>query len=237
MEFPVFIGEKKLLFDSELQGVMIEGKEFISTKDTPLVYEQVKDKRSDHVRVQMSSNTSTLIPALRVLGISYPEYFDHKDVVQSQNNIRFYWNKSQLAAYYNRYSTDNMKYEDRKQTIKDAVAFLTSGKEFDLPEEYLHELSEPCKVLGFYGGFPIFDSSTGVAKLLSRLGIHIDPEVVMISTPMDEYATTVYELATELGSALGIQGVYKKNRVSFSEKEKVVEFLKREALGKSNEFV
>jgi hypothetical protein len=125
-----------------------------------------------------------------------------------------------------------MKFEDRKETIKAAVAFLVSDKSFELPEEYLKELSEPCTLLGFYGGFPIFDSSTGVAKLLSRFGIHFDPESVIISTPMDEHASVVYELATKIGSALGIQGVYKKNRVVFAEKKVVMDFIMKEALGK-----
>ncbi|MFZ6022600.1 MAG: hypothetical protein ACOYT9_04000 [Patescibacteria group bacterium] len=232
MEFPVMIGDKKLVFDSNLQGVMVEGKEFVSTKDTPLVYEQVKDLRHAHVRTQMSSNTSTLIPALRVLGVRYPAYFDQPEVVASQNDISFYWNKSKLAAYYNRFSTDNLAYEVRKETIKKAVEFLANRDTIDLPEEYLKEMDEPCAFLGIFRGFPIFDSKTGVAKLLCRIGIHIDPEVVMISTPLDEHSSLVYELATQIGSELGIQGVYKKNRVSFSQKEQVVDFILKEARGK-----
>jgi hypothetical protein len=234
MEFPIVFGDKKMVFDSTLSGVMVSGKEFLATKDSELIYYQIQDRREEHIRLQMSSNTSTVIPALKVLGIPYPSYFDEEEVVKSQNDITFYWKKSKLAAYYNRYSTDALKNEERKPVIKEAIAFLTSGAPFDLPEEYLKELSEPCKLLGFYGGFPVFDSSTGMAKLLSRFGIHFDPESVMISTPMDEHANTVYELATKIGSALGIQGVYKKNRVTFSQKEMVVEFILREALGKSN---
>lgn len=236
MEFPLVLGgDKKLIFDSELKGVMVSGKEFIATKDSPLIYDQLQGKKEESVvRVQMTANTSTLIPALRILGISYPAYFDERPVVESQNDVTFYWNKSKLAAYYNRYSTDHLLYADRKQIIKAAVAFLTSDT-FELPEEYLSELSKPCKVLGFFEGFPIFDSSTGLAKLVSRLGIHIDPESIMISTPFDEHSTLVYNLATKIGSDLGIQGVYKKNRVTFSEKELVLTHIMKYALGKPTE--
>ncbi|MCC7303955.1 hypothetical protein IT418_00865 [bacterium] len=152
--------------------------------------------------------------------------------MNSQNDITFYWKKSQLAAYYNRYSTDNLKYAERQGVIKEAVAFITSGKVFDLPEEYLTELSEPCKILGFYGGFPIFDSSIGMAKLLSRLGIHVDLEAIMISTPMDEHAQTVYALAKEIEDKLVIQGFYKKNRVVIAERQKVFDFLMKSCLGR-----
>jgi hypothetical protein len=234
MEFPVEIQGKKLIFDSSLSGVMVSGKELIATKDLPLIYHQVAelvDRNEKTVRLQMSSNTSTLIPALKVLGLRYPAYFDRKDVVNSQNDITFYWSKSQLAAFYNRYSTDRLEYPERKQVIKEAVAFLTSNAEFSLPEEYLAHLKEPCKLLGFYRGFPIFDDSTGMPKLLSRLGIHVGPESVMVSTPLDEHATLVYETATQIGTDLGIQGVYKKNRVSFAEKDLVINYLREKGLG------
>lgn len=234
MQFPIEVQDKKLIFDSSLSGVMVSGKELIATKDSPLVYHQVTellDRHEQTVRLQMSSNTSTLIPALRVLGLPYPAYFDREDVVNSQNDITFYWNKSQLAAYYNRYSTDRLEYPERKQVIKDAVEFLTSSTELTLPEEYLEHLKEPCKLLGFYRGFPVFDDATGMPKLLSRLGIHVGPESVMVSTPLDEHATLVYETATQIGSDLGIQGVYKKNRVSFAEKDPVVRYLKENGLG------
>ena len=238
MEFPVTVNGKTMVFDSELNGVMISGKEFVSTKDLPLVYEQVKDKRDEHVRLQMSSNTSTLIPALRVLGIPYSSYFDQEDVVNSQNDITFYWKPSKLAAYYNRFSTDLLEYETRKQTIKDAVQFITTNVEnLDLKDEYIEQLLMPCRLLGFYGGFPIYDSKTGMAKLVSRVGIHIDPESIMISTPLDEHSRVVYDIATEIGSKLGIQGVYKKNRVTFSEKELVYKFLVENAVSKSPDFI
>jgi len=231
MEFPIEIQGKKLIFDSSLSGVMVSGKEFVATKDLPLIYYQIEDRHEPTVRLQMSSNTSTLIPALRVLGLPYPAYFDLEPVVKSQNDITFYWNKSQLAAYYNRFSTDRLEYPERKQVIKDAVAFLTGNRDLNLPEEYLHELSEPCKLLGFYQGFPVFDGSTGMAKLLSRIGIHVDPESIMISTPLDEHASLVYETATKIGSDLKLQGVYKKNRVVFAEKEKVFAYLIEKGLG------
>jgi hypothetical protein len=74
---------------------------------------------------------------------------------------------------------------------------------------------EPCKLFGFYQGFPIFDSSVGFAKLQSRLGIHIGREEVMVSTPLDRYEPDVYELAELLGKATGLDYSKKKNRVLF----------------------
>jgi len=236
MEFPIEFQGKKLIFDSSLTGLMISGKELLATKDTPLIYYQLPERKEQTVRLQMSSNTSTLIPALKALGVSYPAYFDEKAVVESQNDITFYWKPSKLAAYYNRYSTDKLEYPQRKERIKEAVEFLTSNTAQTLPEEYLHELREPCRLVGFYKGFPIYDGSTGMAKLLSRIGIHIDSESVMVSTPLDEHASLVYEMATQLGTGLGIQGVYKKNRVVFAEKEKVVRYLQQQGLGMQPEF-
>jgi hypothetical protein len=74
---------------------------------------------------------------------------------------------------------------------------------------------EPSRLLGFYQGFPIFDGSTGFARLQSRLGIHVDPETVMISTPLDKYETDVYELAELLAKETGLDYSKKKNRVIF----------------------
>ncbi len=232
MEFDItFPGNKSITFDSSLRGLYVNGKEYIADADSGLVYDQTKDLRAETVRVQMSSNTSTLIPALRVIGVTYPAYFDEPDVIASQNNISFYWKKSKLASFYNLYSTDNKPYEQRQETIKDAVAFLTSTAPFVLTEEYLHELSEPVKVLGFYEGFPIFDGASGLAPLVSRLGIHITVEGVMISTPIDQYAADVYALAKKLEHELGVIGNYKKNRVTFGEKEQIIKYLLNNMFG------
>jgi hypothetical protein len=174
----------------------------------------------------MSTNTSTLIPALRILGIPYHSYFDERAVVESQNNITFYWNPSQLAAFYNRFSTDELEYQDREPVIRRAVDFLLSNKDsLPLEEEFLARMLEPCKLLGFYQGFPIFDSSVGFAKLQSRLGIHIGREEVMVSTPLDRYESEVYELAELLGKETGLSYSQKKNRVIFAKDPTLLELL------------
>ena len=114
------------------------------------------------------------IPALRTLGIPYSAYFDNREVVESQNDITFYWNPSKLAAFYNRFSTDELDYADREPVIRKAVEFFRSNpRRLPLPEELLARMSEPSRLLGFYQGFPIFDGSTGFAKLQSRQGIHL----------------------------------------------------------------
>ncbi len=90
----------------------------------------------------------------------------------------------------------NWTIADREPVIRGAVEFLLSHPgALPLPEETLARMSEPSRLLGFYQGFPIFDGSTGFAKLQSRLGIHLDSEAVMISTPLDKYEADVYELA------------------------------------------
>ena len=55
----------------------------------------------------------------------------------------------------------------------------------------------------------------GFAKLQSRLGIHLDSETVMISTPLDRYESDVYELAERLSRETGLDHSKKKNRVIF----------------------
>jgi hypothetical protein len=167
-----------------------------------------------------------LIPAFRALGIPYASYFDERDVVESQNDITFYWKPSKLAAFYNRFSTDELDYAEREPVIRQAVEFLISnGPTLPLPEELLSRMVEPCKLLGFYQGFPIFDSSTGFAKLQSRLGIHLDPESVMISTPLDKYEGDVYELADSLARESGLDYSKKKNRVIFPKDERLLKVL------------
>ena len=84
---------------------------------------------------------------------------------------------------------------------------------------------EPARLLGFHQGFPIFDGSTGFAKLQSRLGIHIDPETVMISTPLDKYEVDVYELAEAIARETGLAYSKKKNRVIFPRDEQLLKKL------------
>jgi hypothetical protein len=89
----------------------------------------------------------------------------------------------------------------------------------------LARMLEPSKLLGFYQGFPIFDSSIGFAKLQSRLGIHIGTEDVMVSTPLDRYESDVYELAELLSRETGLDYSKKKNRVIFPKDPKLLELL------------
>jgi hypothetical protein len=89
----------------------------------------------------------------------------------------------------------------------------------------LAPMLEPCKLLGFYQGFPIFDSSVGFAKLQSRLGIHIGSEDVMVSTPLDRYESDVYELAELISKETGLSYSKKKNRVIFPNDLKLLKLL------------
>src|SRR5215510_8988813 len=159
MRFDIPLGPKRLIFDSDLHGLRIEGMEYLSGRDGALIYDKTRDlPATDEVELQMSTNTSTLIPALRALGIPYARYFDERPVVESQNDITFYWKPSQLAAFYNRYSTDELDYAEREPVIRQAVGFLTSNPQMlPLTEELLSRMSEPSRLLGFYQGFPIFD--------------------------------------------------------------------------------
>jgi hypothetical protein len=200
--------------------------DYLSGRDGILIYDKTRDVTADDVELQMSTNTSTLIPALRALGIYYAPYFDERPVVDSQNDITFYWKPSQLAAFYNLYSTDDLDYADREPVIRRAVDFLTSNPQtLPLPEELLSRMSEPSRLLGFYQGFPIFDGSTGFARLQSRLGIHVDPDSVMISTPLDKYEADVYELAEHLANETGLEYSKKKNRVMFLKEDKLLKTL------------
>lgn len=203
------------------------GVEYLSGRDGILIYDKTRDlPEADEVEVQMSTNTSALIPALRALRIPYAPYFDERPMVESQNDITFYWKPSRLAAFYNRYSTDELDYAEREPIIRRAVDFITSNPQtLPLPEELLTRMSEPSTLLGFYEGFPIFDGSTGFARLQSRLGIHIDTETVMISTPLDKYEADVYELAEGLAKETGLEYSKKKNRVMFLKEEKLLKVL------------
>jgi hypothetical protein len=226
MKFEIEIETKRLIFDSDLHGLSIRGTEYLSGREGVLIYDQTRGLAADKVELQMSTNTSTLIPALRVLGIPYPPYFDERPVVESQNDITFYWKPSQLAAFYNRYSTDELDYADREPVIRRAVEFLVSNPQtLPLQEEFLSRMLEPVRLLGFYQGFPIFDGSTGFARLLSRLGIHLDIETVMISTPLDKYEGDIYELAESLAQATGLDYSKKKNRVIFPKEARLLKLL------------
>jgi hypothetical protein len=226
MRFELELGPKHLIFDSDLHGLRIQGTEYLSGRDGVLIYDQTKDVYADEVELQMSTNTSTLIPALRTLGLPYPPYFDERPVVESQNDITFYWQPSKLAAFYNRFSTDELDYADREPVIRQAVEFVLSNPgTIPLPEELLARMLEPSRLLGFYQGFPIFDGSTGFAKLLSRLGIHVDSETVMISTPLDKYEDDVYELAERLAGETGLDYSKKKNRVMFLKDDRLIKLL------------
>ena len=226
MRFEIERNSKRLVFNSDLQGLKVNGVEYVSGKDGILIYDKTRGLQTDEVELQMSTNTSTLIPALHVLGITYNSYFDERPVVESQNNITFYWNPSKLAAFYNQFSTDELEYRDRAPDIRRAVDFLLSTSDnLPLQEEFLARMLEPCKLLGFYQGFPIFDSSVGFAKLLSRLGIHIDSEEVMVSTPLDQYETDVYKLAELLSQNTGLSFSKKKNRVIFPKSPKLLKLL------------
>ena len=226
MRFGIEQSSGRLLFDSELRGLRIGGTEYISGRDGALIYDQTRDVRAEEVELQMSTNTSTLIPALRALDIPYHPYFDERDVVESQNDITFYWKPSKLAAFYNRFSTDELEYASREPVIRQAVDYLAANLEtLPLPEELLERMRQPVRLLGFYRGFPIFDGSTGFAKLQSRLGIHLDPEAVMISTPLDRYEGDVYELAESLAAETGLEYSKKKNRVIFPGDERLLRVL------------
>ena len=226
MRFEIELGPKRLIFDSDLHGIRIQGREYLSGRDGVLIYDKTRDLQADEVELQMSTNTSTLIPALRTLGISYSPYFDDREVVQSQNDITFYWDPSKLAAFYNRFSTDELDYTEREPVIRQTVEFLRSNdRALPLSEELLARMLEPARLLGFYQGFPIFDGSTGFAQLQSRLGIHVDPESVMISTPLDKYEDDVYELAEHLAGKTGVDFSKKKNRVIFLKDDKLLQLL------------
>lgn len=226
MRFAISIGPKQLTFDSDLHGVRINGMAYLAGRDGVLIYDQTLGLTAEQVEVQLSTNTSTLIPALRTLRLAYAPYFDERPVVDSQNDITFYWKPSQLAAFYNRYSTDELDYAEREPIIRQAVDFLLANPvTLPLPEELLTRMSEPSRLLGFYAGFPIFDGSTGFARLQSRLGIHVDTETVMVSTPLDKYEADVYELAEQLARETGLEYSKKKNRVMFAKEERLMRVL------------
>ena len=225
ISFDIKIGQKTLSFSSKTGGLIVNGKEYLALADGVLVYDKTKSVRANQVICQLSTNTSTLIPALRILGLAYNPYFDKRKVLESQNDITFYWQPSRLAAFYNRFSTDRVEPEKREPIIEKAVNFLIEsarkGENF-LPSELLKRIKEPCKLLGFYQGFPIFDGMKGMPKLLCRLGIHISPDNIMISTPLDKYTKDVEELALLIEKRTKIKGIRKKNRIRFEKREEIL---------------
>ena len=226
MQFEIKRASKLLIFNSDIRGLKVNNVEYISGQDGILIYDKTNGLHADVVESQMSTNTSTLIPALRILGIPYHSYFDERDVVESQNKITFYWNPSKLAAFYNLFSTDELGYEDREPVIRKAVDFLCSNTgSLPLGDELLSNMLESSKLLGFYQGFPIFDGSVGFAKLQSRLGIHMGSEEVMVSTPLDQYEADVYELANLISKETGLSFSKKKNRVIFPKEPNLLNLL------------
>lgn len=215
-EFP---GGKSIIFSTRIPGLKIGRKEYTAKDDGILIYNKVKDIKASEVVCQLSTNTSTLIPALKILSLPYNNYFDERDVVESQNNISFYWQPSHLAAFYNRYSTDGVEYNKREFLIKSALQFLLGSKEKKieklLKKEFLEDIKKESKLLGFFEGFPIFDAEQGMPMLKSRLGIHVGLDSIIVSTPMDRYKEDVVEVANMLAEKSGSRPTYKKNRVRF----------------------
>ena len=157
MRFDIVKNTKQLIFDSELHGLKVNGVEYVSGQDGVLIYDKTRALQADEVELQMSTNTSTLIPALRMLDIPYNSYFDERPVVESQNDITFYWNASKLAAFYNQFSTDELNYPEREPVIRQAVDFLCSNNiRLLLKDEFLLQMLEPCKLLFVR----VFQSST-----------------------------------------------------------------------------
>jgi hypothetical protein len=226
IEFPA---NKSIIFSSKTKGLKIGRKEFTAKDDVVLIYDKVSDIKADEVSCQLSTNTSTLIPALKVLDLPYNAYFDTPPVVKSQNDITFYSQPSYLAAFYNRYSTDGVEMEKREFLIRSAIQFLITSKDIPieklLKKEFLNTLKEECILLGFFEGFPIFDATRGMPMLKSRLGIHIGLESVMISTPLDKYADDVKEVAGKLAEKSGSPPTYKKNRVRFEKTKRLLSTL------------
>ena len=77
-------------------------------------------------------------------------------------------------------------------------------------------------------GVFVYDVQTGTAgfaRLQSRLRIHVDPEAVLISTPLDKYESDVYELAEVLAKETGLDYSKKKNRVIFPKDDRLLKVL------------
>jgi hypothetical protein len=75
MRFEITLEPKRLIFDSDLHGLRMDGVDYLSGRDGVLIYDKSRDLlQTNEVELQMSTNTSTLIPALRALGIPYAPY-------------------------------------------------------------------------------------------------------------------------------------------------------------------
>ena len=197
MRFEVKRERKRLVFDSDLRGLIVGSKQYVSGRDGELIYDQTLDLKADEVELQMSSNTSTLIPALRLLSIGYHPYFDRRDVVESQNNITFYWNRSKLAAFYNRFSTDELDFPKREPIIREAVDFLANHtSNLPLKDAFLTKVLKPCKLLGFYQGFPVFDS------VEAPTSITLTPTTSSITIVWEDIVgASTYTVSTTAGTA------------------------------------
>ena len=65
MRFDLSLGSKQLIFDSDLHGLRLHGVETLSGRDGILIYDKTRDlPQTDLVELQMSTNTSTLIPSI-----------------------------------------------------------------------------------------------------------------------------------------------------------------------------
>ena len=88
MRFELELASKRLIFDSDLHGLRIKGTEYLSGRDGVLIYDQTKGVETDEVELQMSTNTSTLIPGLRALSLPYSACFDKRPVVRHSSLTR-----------------------------------------------------------------------------------------------------------------------------------------------------
>lgn len=226
MKFTIRLSKnRKLEFSTDMNGLIVDGKEYFADSDGILIYDKTKKLKAERVTCQYSTNTSTVIPALRILGVSYNSYFDQRPVIESQNDITFYWNPSKLAAFYNRYSTDELEYKKREPVIRKAITFLHESaekRENFLPEELLKKMQEPCELMEFYKGFPIFNATKGMPKLLCLLGIHVGIESIMVSTPMNKYADDIEAVTKSLEQETGLHATRKKNRTVFPRTQKIL---------------
>ncbi|KKU54839.1 MAG: hypothetical protein UX78_C0032G0001, partial [Candidatus Amesbacteria bacterium GW2011_GWA2_47_11] len=57
MRFEVKRERKRLVFDSDLRGLIVGSKQYVSGRDGELIYDQTLDLKADEVELQMSSNT------------------------------------------------------------------------------------------------------------------------------------------------------------------------------------
>jgi len=81
MRFKIIYPNQTLIFESNLTGLVGNGKEYLSQKDGKLIYDKVNKLEANQVSLQLSTNTSTLIPALKILSLPYYSYFDQREVV------------------------------------------------------------------------------------------------------------------------------------------------------------